>query len=204
MDRMHGLEPWSDEELLERMLRREGRAWREFHVRFDRLVYRCIQKVTSRFARSVGSDDVREVYAQFLLSITARDMHKLRTFAPERGNKLSSWVGMLATNAAWDHLRTLARAPQPVTLGEAEAMPAPETDPFDRLLERERWARVNDALQTFSEKDQTFVRLYYMDGLSPEEVAEEMQISVKTVYSKKHKIRSRLEHALSPLASEAA
>ena len=52
--------------------------------------------------------------------------------------------------------------------------------------------------------DQTFVRLYYMDGLSPEEVAEEMQISVKTVYSKKHKIRSRLEHALSPLASEAA
>jgi len=204
MDRMHGLEPWSDEELLERMLRREGRAWREFHVRFDRLVYRCIQKVTSRFARSVGSDDVREVYAQFLLSITARDMHKLRTFAPERGNKLSSWVGMLATNAAWDHLRTLARAPQPVTLGEAEAMPAPEADPFDRLLERERWARVNDALQTFSEKDQTFVRLYYMDGLSPEEVAEEMQISVKTVYSKKHKIGSRLEHALSPLASEAA
>lgn len=204
MDRMHGLEPWSDEELLERMLRREGRAWREFHVRFDRLVYRCIQKVTSRFARSVGSDDVREVYAQFLLSITARDMHKLRTFAPERGNKLSSWVGMLATNAAWDHLRTLARAPQPVTLGEAEAMPAPEADPFDRLLERERWARVNDALQTFSAKDQTFVRLYYMDGLSPEEVAEEMQISVKTVYSKKHKIRSRLEHALSPLASEAA
>ena len=63
---------------------------------------------------------------------------------------------------------------------------------------------MSDALQTFSEKDQTFVRLYYMDGLTPEEVAEEMQISVKTVYSKKHKIRSRLEQVLSPLASEAA
>jgi RNA polymerase sigma-70 factor (ECF subfamily) len=157
----------------------------------------------ARFPGSLGSDDVREIYAQFLLSgISARDMHKLRTFAPERGNKLSSWIGMLATNAAWDHLRTLARAPQPATLSEAETMPAPAADPYEQLLERERWSKVSDALQTFSEKDQTFVRLYYMDGLSPEEVAEEMQISVKTVYSKKHKIRSRLERALQPMMRE--
>jgi len=204
MDRTHGIELWSDEELRARMLAREGRAWREFHVRFDRLVYRCIQKVTTRFSRSLGSDDVREIYAQFLLSLTARDMHKLRTFSPDRGNKLSSWIGMLATNAAWDHLRTIARAPTSATLAEAEAMPSPTASPYEELLERERWAKVSDALQTFSEKDQTFVRLYYMDGLTPEEVAEEMSISVKTVYSKKHKIRSRLEHALSPLANEAA
>lgn len=204
MERTHGIEPWTDEELRLRMLAREGRAWREFHARFDRLVYRCIQKVTSRFARSLGSDDVREIYAQFLLSLTARDMHKLRTFSPERGNKLSSWIGMLATNAAWDHLRTVARTPSSASMTEAESLPAPQSDPYGSLLEKERWARVSDTLRTFSEKDQTFVRLYYMDGLSPEEVAEEMSISVKTVYSKKHKIRSRLEQALSPLASEAA
>jgi RNA polymerase sigma-70 factor (ECF subfamily) len=204
MERTHGIEPWTDEELRLRMLTREGRAWREFHARFDRLVYRCIQKVTTRFARSLGSDDVREIYAQFLLSLTARDMHKLRTFSPERGNKLSSWIGMLATNAAWDHLRSVARAPASATMTEAESLPAPQSDPYMSLLQKERWARVSDTLQTFSEKDQTFVRLYYIDGLSPEEVAEEMSISVKTVYSKKHKIRSRLEEALSPLASEAA
>ena len=32
--------------------------------------------------------------------------------------------------------------------------------------------------------------------LAPEQVAEEMGISVKTVYSKKHKIRNRLEEML--------
>ncbi len=32
-----------------------------------------------------------------------------------------------------------------------------------------------------------------MDGLTPEEVAAELDVSVKTVYSKKHKIRCRLE-----------
>ncbi len=204
MERTHGIEAWTDEELRLRMLTREARAWREFHARFDRLVYRCIQKVTTRFSRSLGSDDVREIYAQFLLSLTSRDMHKLRTFSPERGNKLSSWIGMLATNAAWDHLRSVARTPGSSGMAEAEAMAAPDPDPYASLLVKERWARVSDTLQTFSEKDQTFVRLYYMDGLTPEEVAEEMSISVKTVYSKKHKIRSRLEEALSPLVNEAA
>ena len=37
--------------------------------RFDRLVYRCIHKVTSRFPSSVGSEDVREIYAQLGLPV---------------------------------------------------------------------------------------------------------------------------------------
>lgn len=204
MEHMHGIERWTDEELRLRMLEREPRAWREFHARFDRLVYRCIQKVTARFARSLGSDDVRDIYAQFLLSLTARDMHKLRTFSPERGNKLSSWIGMLATNAAWDHLRSAARTPSGAPVGELEIAAEWDADPYATLLAKERWARVSDTLEKFSEKDRTFVRLYYVDGLSPEEVATEMSISIKTVYSKKHKIRSRLEQALAPLVTEAA
>ena len=195
---------WSDEELLGRMLAREEHAWREFHRRFDRLVYRCIHKVTSRFPSSVGSDDVREIFAQFLFSLTAREMHKLRTFAPERGNKLSSWIGLLATNAAWDFLRTIARQPQQAELDEADEIRGEDgNDPYEHLLVKERWGCVNDTLREFSDKDRTFVRLYFMDGLSPEEVAEEMQISVKTVYSKKHKIRCRLQRALEPVWIEA-
>jgi RNA polymerase sigma-70 factor (ECF subfamily) len=36
------------------------------------------------------------------------------------------------------------------------------------------------------------VALYYGDGLTPEHVAERLGISVKTVYSKKHKIQRKL------------
>ena len=64
------------------------------------------------------------------------------------------------------------------------------------MLSKERWGRVNATLSTFSSKDRDFVKLFYVDGLSPEQIAEEMKISVKTVYSKKHKIRCRLEAAL--------
>lgn len=202
--RVKQAETWSDETLLARMLLRESTAWKEFHRRFDRLVFRCIHKVTSRFPGSLSSEDVREIYAQFLFGLTRRDMHKLRTFDAERGNKLSSWVGMLATNAAWDHLRSVARQPACTDIADAENVGEIEADPYTQLLEKERWGRIDATLRTFSAKDQTFVRLYYMDGLTPEEVAEEMQISVKTVYSKKHKIRCRLQRMLQPMVENAA
>jgi RNA polymerase sigma-70 factor (ECF subfamily) len=195
---------WTENELQSRMLAREGAAWREFHRRYDRLIFRCIHKITSRFPGSVTSEDVREIYAMFLLGLNKRDMHKLRTFEPERGNKLSSWVGMLATNAAWDYLRSVARQPQYASLSDAEGIHCDLTDPYEDLLQKERWSVVNELLSSFSEKDQTFVHLYFVDGLQPEEIAEQMGISVKTVYSKKHKIRCRLEKALEPIAPDHA
>lgn len=195
---------WTETDLLSRMMLRDGTAWREFHRRYDRLIYRCIHKVTGRFPGSVTSEDVREIYAMFLLSLNKRDMHKLRSFDPERGNKLSSWVGMLATNCAWDYLRSVARQPQTTTLADAEQIGAIGESPYEDLLQKERWAVVNEVLRTFSSKDREFVRLYYMQGMEPEAIAERMDISVKTVYSKKHKIRCRLQKALAPTVEQAA
>lgn len=195
---------WTDEELMSQMLTKEPAAWSEFHRRFDRLIYRCIHKVTGRFSNVVASEDVREIYAMFLVNITARDMHKLRSFQPERGNKLSSWIGLLTTNTAWDYLRSLSRQPQTTELTEAADVRASMTDPSDLILRKQRWAMVNRTLCTFSSKDRDFVRLFFVEGMSPEEVAEEMAISVKTVYSKKHKIRCRLTQALSPSLAPAS
>jgi RNA polymerase sigma-70 factor, ECF subfamily len=195
---------WTETEVLSRMLLRDGHAWREFHRRYDRLIYRCIHKVTGRFPGSVNGEDVREIYAMFLLGLNKRDMHKLRTFDPERGNKLSSWVGMLATNCAWDYLRSVARRPPTTDLTDAEQIGAADVSPYEDLLQKERWAVINEVLRTFSRKDREFVRLYFMQGLEPDQIAERMEISVKTVYSKKHKIRCRLQKALAPTVGQAA
>ena len=176
---------------------REGKAWREFHRRFDRLIYRCIHKVTCRFRSVVSEEDVREIYAQFLVNITNRNMHKLRAFQPERGNKLGSWIGLLATNTAWDYLRSVARRPQCTEMKEAEDLRCDDATPYDELVQKERWSLVSDAIKTFSAKDQRFMHLYFVEGLEPEEVAKQMNVSVKTVYSKKHKIRCRLERVIS-------
>ncbi|MEY2933926.1 MAG: hypothetical protein RL033_4675 [Pseudomonadota bacterium] len=195
---------WTEVELLARMMGRESRAWREFHNRYDRLIYRAIHKVTQRFSSVLGSADVEEIYALLLCSLNSREMHKLRTFEPERGHRLSTWVGLLATNSAWDYLRSLSRQPQRGNAIEAEDVSCHDPDPFHALAAKEEWVRVRDTLSSFSEKDRTFVDLFFLQGRSPEQIAEEMQISVKTVYSKKHKIRCRLEVALGRPVVQAA
>lgn len=195
---------WTELELLDRMLLREGRAWRQFHLRYDRLIYRAIHKVTARFRTVMGSEDVEEIYAMLLVNLNNRDMHKLRRFQPERGNRLSTWIGLLATNTAWDYLRSLSRQPQRGSLTETEDLTSTAPDPFHELMIKEQVGKVNETLRTFSEKDRTFVDLFFVQGRSPEQIAEHMQISVKTVYSKKHKIRCRLESALGRPALAAA
>ncbi len=192
-----------EEVLLDRMLMRDGRAWREFHERYDRLIYRAIHKVTQRFSSVLGSADVDEIYAALLVSLNNRDMHKLRTYEPERGHKLSTWIGLLATNAAWDYLRSVSRQPPRGSAVEAEALTCGEPDPFHALAAKEEWLRVSATLESFSDKDRTFVDLFFLQGRSPEQIAEEMRISVKTVYSKKHKIRCRLENALGRAGDQA-
>jgi RNA polymerase sigma-70 factor (ECF subfamily) len=185
-----------DETLIQGMIANLPSAWREFQKRYDRLVHRCITKVTRRFSSIVAQDDVREIYATLYLSLLANDKHKLRTFDPERGNRFSSWIGLLAINCAYDYLRTLKREPQKEQLAEACELVCELPDPFEQTAEHERASIAADALEGFSEKDRVFAALYFGEGMEPNEIAAKMNISVKTVYSKKHKIQSRLESVL--------
>lgn len=187
----------AERHLLEGMLRDDPQAWRQFNVQYSRLIYRCITRVTARFGSLVGPDDVREIYAMLCLQLLAHDKRKLRSFEPERGNKLSSWLGMLAIHTAYDYLRGIKREPKRGALTEAETLTTDMPDPCEAYTQRERARLLGQLLADLTEKDQQFVMLYYGEGLEPESVAERMGISVKTVYSKKHKIRSRLEALLS-------
>lgn len=190
---------WSDLELRDRMLVRDRKAWLEFQRRFDRLVLRCINKVALRFRSHIGDEDLREIHAQFLFDLTNRDMHRLRAFEPDRGSKLGTWIGMIATNTAWDYVRSASRQPLPGRNVVEVDYGVHDEDPSDGIERKQRWARIDGVMQELSIRDRDFVRLYYVDGLSPEAIAEAMSISVKTVYSKKHKIRARLEQELADM-----
>jgi RNA polymerase sigma-70 factor (ECF subfamily) len=185
-----------DDELVAAMLTDEPWAWKEFQRRFDRLIQRCITKVTRRFSSLLGPDDVRDIYASLYLSLVANGRHKLRSFDPARGNRFSSWIGLLAINAAYDYLRQIKREPNRTTLADAHELACDLPDPFESAVEAERAGIAANLLASFSAKDRTFATLYFGEELDPAEIASRLNISVKTVYSKKHKIQSRLESVL--------
>lgn len=184
---------WTDEQLLARLVKSQPLAWREFERRYDRLIDRCILKVTRRFSSGVSQDDVREIGGQLRLALLANDMHKLRTFDPERGNRFSSWIGLLAINCAYDYLRSVRREPGKAALTEATDLAAETPDPFEVVAQRQRANIAQQLLESFSARDRAFAALYFGEGLDPNAIAARMKISVKTVYSKKHKIQARLE-----------
>jgi RNA polymerase sigma-70 factor, ECF subfamily len=185
---------YGDEQVLvDALLRDDAAAWRTFNERYGRMIHRCITRITVRFSSVVSADDVREIYATFCLQLLANDKSKLRSYAPDRGSSFGSWLALLAAHAAYDFLRRRRREPAFEDADDEVAVTDSVPDPYELCEIRERATIAAAMIAHFSERDREFLTLFYGEGLEPEQIARRMRISVKTVYSKKHKIQSRLE-----------
>ncbi len=193
----------SDTELLDRMLSRDEDAWAEFYRRYDRLVWSGIHKIAVRFSGVLSREDIREVYAGFFAGLWSNDMHKLRTFDRTRGSKLGTWLSMLVTHATYDHLRAYARNPAWEPLTAAEDVPDPD-DPFQGLCRREERDQLVALIASLSPLDKTFVVSVFVHGDAPETTAAHLGLTVRAVYTKKHRIRVRFERLLADLRVGAA
>jgi RNA polymerase sigma-70 factor, ECF subfamily len=178
-------------ELLTRLLTNDEQAWKQFQDLHARLLHQCITRVTSRFP-ATSPDDVQEILAGLYFELFKHDKKKLRAYDQRRGTKFTSWLGLLATHAAYDFLRARRRARLADEPELLELVTSAELDPYELCLAGEQRQLLSSFVRHLSERDQQFVELYFCRGMSPEQVASSLGISVKTVYSKKHKIRGRL------------
>lgn len=185
----------AERQFVARLIADDPAAWRQLSVSHSPMIHRAIGRVMARFGSVSGSDDVREIYAKVCLSLLGRDKFKLRSFDPAKGARLSSWLVRIAMQASYDHLRRIKRNPCDNRFELPEvACEAP--DAFALCWERERAQLVARAVALLSSREREFMKLYFGDGLEPEEIAARMRISVKTVYTKKHKLQARLEELL--------
>jgi len=184
--------------LIPSLLNDDERAWRTFHELYSSRLQGAISRVTRRFPQLTGTDHVDEIYGALCLRLLSDDKRRLRSFDPDRGTPLGAWLCALARNSAHDFLRHRQRQPWLARLADEGTELEPRSDApdaFTAYATREEAARLEQLLATLSARDQEFMRAY-LDGLEPEEIASQLGISVSTVYSKKHKILTRLENAL--------
>lgn len=191
--------PLEDAALVAAMIAGDERAWRVFHDRHSPTMLEAITGVRNRFAHIISADDVRDIYAELCLQLLGNDKRRLRQFDPTRGTPLRAWLGVLARHAAFDFLRLRRRQPTVRWKDETlrlEALDSEAPDALNLCCTRERVRIFATLVDELSARDREFVELYFYEGLDPEQTAERLGICVGTVYSKKHKIRARIESLL--------
>lgn len=185
----------TDHDLLAAVLERRTGAWEAFYRRFHRLMVSCVRKVYTRYNVAHTPEDLEDLLGNVCYNLVKSDYRKLRLYDLEKGYKLSSWVGLISTNTAHDQLRK--REPEHLSIHESNdygvvQIPAQSKDPL-KMIEREEQQRlVESAIHHLSYGDRHFVNLYYKLRLEPDEIAQKLNISVNTVYSRKNKIRNKL------------
>lgn len=183
----------TDLRLLNEVLAQRPGAFERFFDAHRRLMIACISRTASGAGVPLQDADMADVLGEVTYALLARDLHRLRMYRPERGCSVSSWVGVVATSVTKDVLRKRRRRRmdlQPVD--EVEQHLPPVAGPDVSFEDRQRRAFVDAALRRLTERDQVFVQLYFVEALSPEQIAERLEVSVATVYSKKAKIKRRL------------
>jgi len=191
----------SEPELLAAVIKREPGAWQELYRRFERVIIGCVRNALRRYSAFATDEDIEDIVNTVCLNLVKDDFKKLRTFDASRGYRLSSWMGLIATNTALDALRRRDPGHAPLDAGDdgpSVQLADGGATPGDALERREQWHALFAAIQSLPPADRRFLELYYDEELPPEELAARLGITVNTVYSRKNKLREKLKRILGP------
>lgn len=182
-------------------------AYEELIERFEQPVFNIISRLMDDPVDA--ADVVQEVFLKVFRSITSF----------RQDSSLKTWIYRIAVNEARNHRRWFSRhRRQEVCLdrdprisesdarGYQDWLPDPGRSPFDLALDRETQELIEQALLKLNPKFRAALVLRELEGLSYEEIAEILDISLGTVKSRilrgrdalrKH-LAGRLEPASAP------
>jgi RNA polymerase sigma-70 factor (ECF subfamily) len=197
----------TDEELVARARKKDFAAFEALLERYEDKVFR----LAFRFVRN--ESDAKEILQDTFLSI----WRKLDTFKGD--SQFSSWVYRVAANAALMRLRSQRRHPQistedlpagfldRYTAGDGAAygdsyghLPSPGENwakrPDEELQSDELRRHIQAAVDALPEIYRTVFLIRDVEGLSTEETAEVLGISMPTVKTRLHRARIALREAI--------
>ena len=111
--------------------------------------------------------------------------------------RFGGWLLQIVRNAAIDFRRRI----RPTT-PEFPDLAARDTDPARALEERDRAARVKEALESLDDLTRTAVVMRYYEGLSAKEIGEALDMSPAAIDMRLSRARAQLRGLLSPVLGE--
>ncbi|HEY6001093.1 MAG TPA: sigma-70 family RNA polymerase sigma factor [bacterium] len=166
---------------------------------FERLVGRYEKKIYNLALRMLRDpDDAREVLQETFLKV----YDNLEKFRGEA--HLSTWIYRIAMNEALMRIRKNKHRPRPLEItdedGESRQIDVEDWAPVpvERLLTKELGGELDRAIALLPEDYRGAFLLRDVEGLSNEEIAKAMKLSVPAVKSRIHRARVFLRNELAP------
>ncbi len=172
--------------------------WGEFVKRYERLIASCVLKVLRRYGAVFSTEDLDDLVNDVWVTLLRDDMKKLRQYDAQRGFRIASFIGLVATNTTIDHLRGREIDATPIDQVREDAF-AGEVEPRDTVEDREQAELARAALEQLSGDERAFVVEVFHAERSPEELARTLGVTTNTIYSRKFKIRAKLQRIVTEL-----
>ncbi len=194
-------DPSKEMRLLSECVSGNKEAWDTFVTNYSKPIYFSINKTLKLHNHSLPQDDVDDLFNSVFVSLLDNNYKKLRQFEGREGCTLSSWVRLITINITIDFLRGQKQHipidddsddKQPL----AERLPDRNTSFEEHLDQAETTRALREAIEELPESDRLFMDLFYEKELPPEEIATIMNVSVNTVYSRKNRVREKLQKIL--------
>jgi RNA polymerase sigma factor (sigma-70 family) len=186
-----------EKSLLAGCIRGDKASWDAFVLQYSALVYHTIRKTFELHHAKLNDDVIEDLYQEFFVSILREDFKKLRQFKGDRGCTLASWLRLVAARRTIDFLRK-QEAPA-ATVGDDVSTSEPDLE--NRIISEQGERDLCAALESLAARERLFIELHYRKGLSAEEVAAVLRISVGAVYTQKSRVVAKLRQILDKIAS---
>ncbi len=180
-----------DRKLIDRCLRKEPGAWKDFVDRYMGLIYHVIEHVAYARSRLLTAEDVEDIAAEIFLKIVDSDYAVLRKF-----KGISSLPTYLTVIARRICVKQLVRRQREEVLGHTKAHRASvddgASDEVEAILTADEVERMLDDL---SDREAEVVRLYHLKFMNYRQIAKQLGLTENSIGPILAKARKKLRDA---------
>lgn len=166
----------TDEQLIQRAADGEKVAFQDLILRYQSKVYAVAYKVTKN--QKDAEDIAQEVFLQLYRSLSQF----------QGDSTFSTWIYKISMNKALDYKRKMARTPS-YQHEEISANLSTKDTPENSLIKKEERELAHDFVEHLPPNYQDVVNLYYFQQQSYHEIANQLDIAVKTVESRLYRAK---------------
>jgi len=182
-----------DRRILSRCLRREPGAWEEFVDRFIGMFVHVIRHTGYTRSVELNADDVDDLCSEIYLTLMKNDFAVLRHFKGK--SSLATYLAVVARRIV---VKAVAQKKRSEAMGHLTAHPSALASSRQERQQAADVDEIRNLLGQIPPSEAALVKLFYIDGLSYQEISSQMNIPENSIGPILHRARERMKSLKTP------